>query len=151
MGGVDTNYQLRGYYHVRLKCRKYYKYIFWFLLDLAITNSYILCKHFTDIRVVNLKEFRVALAKELISDYCSRKRIGRPTLYMPVKKFCQAHFPTKVSNKRNRCHYCYNHKKQRRDTIWYCKDCKLYLCHTGKEDDCFLEYHTKYGPCVEEN
>ena len=32
MGGVDQNDQLRGYYHVRLKCRKYYKYIFWFLL-----------------------------------------------------------------------------------------------------------------------
>jgi hypothetical protein len=31
MGGVDYNDQLRGYYHVRLKCRKYYKYIFWFL------------------------------------------------------------------------------------------------------------------------
>ena len=23
MGGVDSNDQLRGYYHVRLKCRKY--------------------------------------------------------------------------------------------------------------------------------
>ena len=32
MGGVDYNDQLRGYYHVRLKCRKYYKYIFWFAL-----------------------------------------------------------------------------------------------------------------------
>ena len=28
MGGVDHNDQLRSYYHVRLKCRKYYKYIF---------------------------------------------------------------------------------------------------------------------------
>ena len=28
MGGVDNNDQLRGYYHVRLKCRKFYKYIF---------------------------------------------------------------------------------------------------------------------------
>ena len=38
MGGVDRNDQLRGYYQVRLKGRKYYKYIFWFLFDLAITN-----------------------------------------------------------------------------------------------------------------
>ena len=41
MGGVDQNDQLRGYYHVRLKCRKYYKYIFWFLFDVAVINSYI--------------------------------------------------------------------------------------------------------------
>ena len=34
---------------MRLKCRKYYKYIFWLLLDLVITNSYILWKHFTAI------------------------------------------------------------------------------------------------------
>ncbi len=30
MGGVDHSDQLRGYYHVRLKCRKLYKYVFWF-------------------------------------------------------------------------------------------------------------------------
>ena len=28
MGGIDHNDQLRQYYHVRQKCRKYYKYIF---------------------------------------------------------------------------------------------------------------------------
>ena len=28
MGGVDHNNQVCGYYNVRLKCRKYYKYIF---------------------------------------------------------------------------------------------------------------------------
>ena len=42
MGGVDRNDQLRSYYHVRLKSRKHYKYIFWFLFDLSITNAYIL-------------------------------------------------------------------------------------------------------------
>ena len=49
MGGVDHSDQLRGYYHVRLKCRKHYKYIFWFLFDLVITNSYILCRNCTDL------------------------------------------------------------------------------------------------------
>lgn len=31
-GGVDYNDQLRGSCHVRLKCTKNYKYIFWYLL-----------------------------------------------------------------------------------------------------------------------
>ena len=44
MGGVDHGDQLRGYYHVRLKNRKYYKYIFLFLFDVSITNSYVLFK-----------------------------------------------------------------------------------------------------------
>ena len=39
MGGVDLNDQLRGYYQLRMKGRKYYKYIFWFLVDLAITRD----------------------------------------------------------------------------------------------------------------
>ena len=33
MGGVDRGDQLRGYYQVRLKSRKCYKYIFWYVFD----------------------------------------------------------------------------------------------------------------------
>ena len=36
MGGVDRNDQLRGCHHVRLKCRKYYKYIFGSCLTLQL-------------------------------------------------------------------------------------------------------------------
>ena len=39
MGGVDRNDQLRGYYHVRLKCRKYYKYIFWEVVGFCLLCS----------------------------------------------------------------------------------------------------------------
>lgn len=42
MGGVDTNDQLGQYYHIRLKCRKYYKYLYWMLFDITISNTYIL-------------------------------------------------------------------------------------------------------------
>ena len=40
MGGVDRGNQLRQYYHVRFKSHKLYKYVFWFLFDVSITNSY---------------------------------------------------------------------------------------------------------------
>ncbi len=42
MGGVDRGDQLRGYYQVRMKCRKVYKYIYNFLFDVAITNAFII-------------------------------------------------------------------------------------------------------------
>ena len=42
MGGVDRGDLLRGYYHVRLKSRKVYKYIANFLFDVSITNAFIL-------------------------------------------------------------------------------------------------------------
>ena len=42
MGGVDRGDQLRGYYRCKVKSRKFYKYIFYFLIDVAITNAFIL-------------------------------------------------------------------------------------------------------------
>ena len=147
MGGVDHNDQLRGYYHVRLKCRKYYKYIFWFLFDVAVTNSFILCRQHTDLHITSTKDFRATLAKELIGGYCSRKRPGRPSAARPSKRFCQTHFPVRGADKVHRCHYCHKYRNERHSTVWYCKDCELFLCHTGKpESDCFLAFHSRYGP-----
>ncbi len=40
MARVDKADQLRGYYRVRSKSRKFYKYLFWFLFDCCIVNSY---------------------------------------------------------------------------------------------------------------
>ena len=77
MGGVDVGDQLRGYYHVRLKCTKNYKYIFWFLFNVSATNAYILYSF--DVRTgtpTTLKQFRMKLAEQLIGTYKSRKRVG---------------------------------------------------------------------------
>lgn len=148
MGGVDLNDQLRGYYSLRLKGRKYYKYIFFFLLDLTITNAYILCKHFTDLTVTSTKTFRAELAKALIGTYCSRKKRGRPSMQSVSKRArYMEHFPVKNTTpgkNGHRCHYCYTHcNKRRRETTWLCKACDVYLCHNGREEDCFLAHHRK--------
>ena len=42
MGGEDKGDQLRGYYWCRVKSRTFYKYLFYFLIDVAITNAFIL-------------------------------------------------------------------------------------------------------------
>ena len=55
MGGVD-----RGYYNCRTKSRKFYKYIFYFLFDVSITNAFILYKnYYATIKYKNLKQFRL--------------------------------------------------------------------------------------------
>ena len=142
MGGVDRSDQLRGYYHVRLKGRKCYKYIFWFLFDLVITNSYILCTKHTHLNITSTKQFRSDLAKALIGRYCSRKRPGRPSLSLPpATRFCADHFPVRGAEKGHRCTYCHNHHSRRQETVWYCNTCKKFLCHNGREDDCFLAFH----------
>ena len=81
MAGVDKGDQLRQYYRVRTKCMKNYKYIFWFLFDVAITNAYILSSYsptHMPHTSQSLKAFRLQLAEQLIGNYCSRRRPGRP-------------------------------------------------------------------------
>ena len=145
MGAVDTNDQLRGYHHVRLKCRKFYKYVFWFEFDVAVTNTLILCKNFTDLEFREVKDFREELANALIGDYCSRKAPGRPSQSLPPsKRFRPSHFPMRGAEKQHRCHYCRKYRNERHGTVWYCSDCQLFLCHNGRDDDCFLLYHKQH-------
>ena len=145
MGGVDRGDQLRGYYSCRTKSRKFYRYIFYFLLDVAITNAFILHKHYSNSPQTSLKDFRVQLATELIGDYCSRKRPGRqgsqqrslPLRHFPIK------LPSDVPDKRKlgRCTRC-SKAHQRSDTQWYCQECGVWLCHSGvSTSDCFLQWH----------
>ena len=74
MGGVDRCDQLRGYYRLRTKSKKCYKYIFWFLFECCIVNAFTLVKHYCPVTISNrqavIKDFRQQLATP-----------GRGTLY----------------------------------------------------------------------
>lgn len=145
MGGVDRCDQLRQY----SKCRKFYKYIFWFLFEAAVTNSYILYSHYTSAPKQPLKEYRLQLAKDLIGDFHSKKRHNRHPA--PPTNLTLLHFPMRLESEtmgktiRRRCWYCWNKRnKQKKDTQWYCHECQIHLCHTGHADtDCFLQHHRK--------
>ena len=142
MGGVDRNDQMREYYNVRLKSRKYYKYLFWMLFDVTITNTLIMSRAnpviLSDTRTS--KAFRTTLAHQLLQGYCSRKYRGRRPSSIPTKKFKPTHFPLLGDGRQHRCYYC-SLQGKRSDTKWYCDDCKLYFCHKGSDTECFLQYH----------
>ena len=143
MGGVDEGDQLRGYYQVRLKCTKNYKYIFWFMFDVSVTNSFILTKFYVVTGTpMTLKQFRVKLAEQLIGNYCSRKTAGRPR-----KRPSPPISTTQTHSKSTRCVYCRDHRTppQRKESVWICTACKGHpsLCLTGRQDgsDCFRLWH----------
>ena len=113
-----------------------------YILDVSISNTYILFKNYivcsdSPATVRCLKEFRLQLAKDLIADYSSHKRLGHGAsarCNLPLR-----HYPMKnktASNRSIRCHYCSHvHQPSRcKKTVWYCGDCKLHLCHTGLDD-----------------
>ena len=149
MGGVDRGDQLRGCYRCRTKSRKFYKYIFYFLLDVAITNAFILIKNHTSKgSKMTIKDFRLELASELIGDYYSHRRRGR-TSSSSIRSLPLLHFPVKVDDdsclpkrKRGNCAQCRMTKHSRMNTSWFYRECSAWLCHSGDADDCFLQWHT---------
>jgi len=147
MGGVDRADQYRGCYTVRAKSRKCYRYVFWFLFEICVFNTYVL-HHYSPSAskpLTEYKDFRVALANELIGSYCSRKSIGQPPkTTVPARALTVAHFPVKTT--RGRCHYCQLIHQRQAHTVWYCQQCEHRLRHTGHSDfDCFLQYHVEKG------
>ena len=145
MGGVDRGDQLCGYYSCKIKSRKFYKYIFFFLFDVAITNAYILHKNYTpEPKPRNMKEFRLRLATGLIGDYCTKCRPGRRS--STIVPLPNRHFPvkgneTEPSKKRGRCAWC-SQLHKRSDVTWFCQECNVWLCHGGiPSTNCFLLWH----------
>ena len=92
MNGDDREDQLRQYYHVQYKSHEYYKYIFWFLSDTSITNALILFNSYR--QKIDLKTFRVELAKALLGNYSNRKKrsTNGPS---PSQQLTVRHYPIK--------------------------------------------------------
>ena len=96
--------------------------------------------YYTSVQLLaNLHLFRLDLAKSLIGSYNSRKRA--PPTATPVPRpphpHTMLHFPIKKrtgSRKGvSRCWYCAHTRAppKRKETLWYCEECELHLCHTG--------------------
>ena len=134
MAAVDKGDQSRGYYHCRIKSRKFYKYIYYFLFDVTITNAFILYRGWSGATEITIKQFRIQLAKELIGGYCSLYRAGYNGSLIKPLPF--SHFPMKITatspgqRNRGRCTYCYQQKKTC-DCQWYCHECGVWLCLPG--------------------
>ena len=150
MGGVDFNDQLRGSYHIRWKCKKHYKYVFTFLLDVSIINAMIL-RSYDVCPPMDQKHFWLMLAEQLVGTYVSRKHAGRPRKRPPLppsSSIPTEHFPT--HSIKRRCVYCRDVRSQprRKESVWMCQGCEGQptLCMTGKNDenDCFRLWHTAH-------
>ena len=137
-------------YVATTKSRKFYKYIFYFLLDVAITNAFILTKHHTaNGSKMTIKDFRLQLASQLIGEYCSRRRRGRTS--SSIRPLPLRHFPIKINEetnpakrRRGNCAQCRQTNNKRMNTSWFCRECSKWLCHSGDPDDCFMRWHRNH-------
>ena len=82
-----------GFIAAGQRAGNFIKYIFTFLLDVAITNSSCPSCPFT-----NIKSFRLQLAKKLTGEHCSRRRHGRGgTIIRPLP---YRHFPITMEDEK---------------------------------------------------
>ncbi len=154
MNGVDHSDQIRSYYSHRLKSRKYYMYLFFFVFECCITNAFVLQKQYRSAPIKTTKQYRLLLAEKLIGAYTSRHRYGLPQVIqdtallksLPPRKRKMAeqtgvHFPIKTNS--GRCNYCW-YKGMRHESSIKCRQCKVRLCVASRDDDgisCFEKYH----------
>ena len=137
MGGVDLFDARRKNYSSSRKSKKWWLRIFYFLLDTAVVNNYILYKEKGGTKSLALKEFILDVAEHLMSMFLSRKR-HLCTIDAPVAaRLRERHFPDEGTLSRQ-CRVC----SKRKRTRFYCKDCcpanPVPLCPTK----CFRVYHT---------
>ena len=143
MNGTDLMDQLKVCYeNDRRYPGKFYLRLFFDLLDIAVVNSFIVFSKITEGQPNNsaaktLLKFKVAVAKGLVSNYCSRVRTQRR---IPRIGTDEEHVPTRLDyNERGRCKLCTKRKIDSR-TVFFCEPCGVNLCHTTTKH-CFVDWH----------
>jgi len=151
MGGVDRMDQMLVYYSIGRKTIKWYKRIFWRIIDLTLVNAYVLYSICHPDRMMKHKAFRLQLADKLVEEYIDANAhpdrdvvISGHRVSLGQSRLKGKHFATS-SSVRGRCAVCGNKKnpdgtRRDRKTCNYCPKCKKHLCRK----DCFEKYHTRY-------
>ena len=149
MNGVDRSDQMRMEYSTARSCRRWWTYIFWFLIDLSISNSFVLMNESTNHQLLDangknkrtMLEFRKQLSRQLMSGYRrgrKRKRTGRDDVSGA------GHWPFKVETKR-----ACRKKGCKGESRYICTGCSdiegkkyVHLCIMNR--NCFYEHHTNH-------
>ena len=150
MNGVDRNDQLLSYYSMNRKTLKWWKKVFWRLIEMALINAFLIFKFQRP--DTSHKRFRLDLAYNLAQPIVDARTIGRslpgPGRSPAVQsdRLSGKHFPT-ASRKgapRKRCKVCAFQKTpsgryKDTKTATLCERCNVHLC----AGECFKIYHTK--------
>jgi len=130
MKGVDKSNQLISYYELDKRTLKWWKRIFFHLIDLCIVNSWILYKLKTN-KIISQLNFRINIIEHIKDKY--NIIIPKPHIF---------HFPIK-NEIRKTCRNCslndgkvLKRTKKNSTSIYSCSSCEVFLCI-----DCFSFYH----------
>ena len=153
MGGVDRLDQLRSYYGIGRSGRRWWKYIFWGIMNIGVINAYILwtlCNRPlpANARLYSPKAFKLRVIHNMTDVAAQRVQlppvINEPDADLTVsEEVVEGHPQVRFVGRKRTCQMCSRqHKKTAAgryvETKFGCFACKVYLCKSGP---CFLEYH----------
>jgi hypothetical protein len=151
MGGEDLNDQLRQYYGVGHSSKKWWKFVFHFIINVCIVNSFILydmtSRPSRTSHGNRQLTYRKNLVQQLIRTYTSCKRTGRKrSLLIGTVSLRLLHCLEKITGREKVCGLCMQRKIQApsgrgKQTSYKCKQCDFPQCHI----ECFLDYHKERG------
>ena len=143
MGGVDLNDQLCMYYKAGRPSHKWWRYVFWFLVNVSITNAWILFRESGQARNYTHVKFCTELADRLRGNFRSRKQ--RPTQSPPHLVLLQVngHSLIRIEGRSRVCRVCSKRgiktsKGHKKESTYECESCKVALCR----GPCFFAFHT---------
>ena len=145
MGGVDRSDQRASPNQCVRKCVKWYKKLFFYVLDMCIVNCYLLHVEVTGARLT-LLDFRLKLVAALLESSAlpAYRRRGHPRSLDSPARLLRRRFPSYLpateakERPQRRCIVC-SSKGNRKDTRYQCETCSVSLCIVP----CFEDYHTK--------
>ena len=143
MGAVDIMDQRRSYYTCTRRSTRSWLRIFWWSVDTAIINSWILYNLKFAPNKLSQREFREELVYSMTTSWCTRrKHVGRKRKRNISLEFRREgrHFPIE-GMKQMDCEACKEKGRGRHQSKILCDICLVALC----VKHCFKEWHTKAG------
>lgn len=145
MGAVDRTDHFVSSYQFMRRTRKWYRKMFFWLIEIAIINSYILYKinrMQSNLKPMSHFAFRKSLVTSLVAERVSTRPLrkkGRPNQGPPDQRLDgRPHFPGKTSKGR-RCVVCLANGV-RKETVYMCETCDARpALHP---EVCFKVFHT---------
>lgn len=157
MNAVDRSDQNLATNNVLRKCMRWWKTLFFHLIDIAVVNSFILFKEhqakFPDNEALHrsadysLAQFREELVRQLCDfpeyDVPPLHSTAKPAPPPPLGEFKTVHVPVFTKDKKR---YVVCYKKTKADNRVHCfcsaPQCGKKYMHVMGEKNCFAEFHT---------
>ena len=154
MNAVDRSDQIISAFSTRRKCVRWWKTLFFHLIDIAVVNSFIL---FQAHRATHTEIERPAgysqcdFRDEIVRQICGLPEFGDPPAYSPGRaraqpsEFVTQHIPH-VAEQRGHCVVCYKQDKVQRKVYTYCSapQCQGKFMHVATRDrNCFEIFHSE--------